>query len=170
MIKMSLSTKEVNQAIKQIEKKSTQYKGNLSRVVFKGALDIESDAKSRSPVNEGRLRSGIVSKLDRKNISADVVSTADYSAFMEFGTKTKVSVPAGYDKLASQFRGSKQGKFGDLLKAISDWASKKGIDEEAVYPIALSIARKGVPAKPFLIPSYERQRPRIIQGLKKAKI
>jgi hypothetical protein len=52
------------------------------------------------------------------------------------------------------------------------WVKRKGIgdgknDRGLAYVIARSILQKGMRPQPFLIPSYETEKPKLIQRLKK---
>jgi hypothetical protein len=54
-------------------------------------------------------------------------SKLSYAPYIEFGTGGKVTIPAGYEQFASQFKGSKGGTFAQLLKApLIEWVKSKG--------------------------------------------
>lgn len=59
-------------------------------VTEKAARDIERDAKAFAPVDTGNLRSSIGTDLtvDASRISATIGATADYAAYVEYGTST----------------------------------------------------------------------------------
>ena len=58
-----------------------------------------------------------------------------------------------------------------MVDALALWVKRKGIgggkDKSIAYAIAISILRKGLRPQPFLIPSYETEKPKLIQRLKK---
>jgi hypothetical protein len=51
---------------------------------------------------------------------------ATYGAFVEFGTKGKARVPAGFEDVAARFKGFK-GNGGKLYDAIYQWVKRKGL-------------------------------------------
>ena len=119
------------------------------------ADSIVADAKQRAPVNFGQLRLSIAKTDATIQLNRSLIfSNAPYSAFVEFGTGSKVKVPPGFEKLASEFKGKGGGSFDDFLDNIRDWCKKKGIDEKLAYPIAVSILRTGIKPQPYFIPAY----------------
>jgi HK97 gp10 family phage protein len=138
------------------------------------ALNIQSGAKRLAPVNMGQLRNSIYLKeqsLD-KGFVFTVGSNASYAPYVEFGTGGKVSIPAGFEDLASSFKGKKEGKFKDMVEALTLWVRRKGIgggnDKSIAYAIAISILKKGMRPQPFLIPAFETEKPKMISNIKKA--
>lgn len=64
-------------------------------------------AKQDAPVNHGVLRNGITMRSIGL-MNSDVYSNASYSAYVEWGTGAKVSVPAELADYALGFKGQKQ--------------------------------------------------------------
>lgn len=108
--------------------------------------DYVSKAVEAAPRNNGILIQGI--SAIHETLNHEVVSQASYSAYVEFGTRAKVSVPADLQAYASQFRGSR-GSSVDAKKAIYDWCKAKGIPPEAWYPIFKKIMTVGINPHPF---------------------
>jgi HK97 gp10 family phage protein len=75
--------------------------------VLDAAQQWEERAKLDAPVDKGFLRSGITSKFTGR-MSAEVYSNEEYSPYVEWGTGTRVKVPADLQKYAIQFKGKKQ--------------------------------------------------------------
>lgn len=119
------------------------------------AEDIANQAKLRAPVDMGQLRQSIgkTTARDGYNVSF-VFANTPYAAFVEFGTGARVAIPKGFEQMASEFRGKKSGNFDSFLDAIREWCARKGIDPKLAYIIAVSILRKGLKPRPYLIPSY----------------
>ena len=174
-VKAFISTTEINKALKNIDIKNDDIRENIMNELNKTGLDVESKAKQFAPVSDGLLRASIQSAYATLTdlmvtIKAGGQTTGglvNYAPYVEFGTKKKVKVPSGYQQLASQYKGGTGKKFADLQRAIARWAHKKGIPEEAVFPISMSIAKNGIPAQPFLIPAFEGEKNKLVQRLKK---
>lgn len=103
------------------------------------SFDMERLAKNAAPVNIGFLKNNI-SSAKVADLAYEFVSQADYSAYVEFGTKTYVRVPKGLESYAAQFRGKGEGK--------------------------LSLAKKGIKPQPFFFPAYFTVRPQLLKRLK----
>ena len=121
------------------------------------AFQIEADAKKLAPKNFGKLAQSI-SHLEVKPALYKVTVNELYGAYMEFGTGTKVSVPAEFADMAATFKGKKQGTFKQGLEAIKVWCKAKGIPEEAAYLIFAKILGAGVNPQPFLYPAWTKGR------------
>ena len=117
------------------------------------AFQIEADAKKLAPKNFGKLAQSI-SHAKVKHALYKVTVNEFYGAYMEFGTGSKVNVPAEFADMAATFKGKKQGTFKQGLEAIKVWCKAKGIPEEAAYPIFAKILGAGVNPQPFLYPAY----------------
>jgi hypothetical protein len=75
--------------------------------VLDAALLWEEKAQLAAPVGQGFLKAGIRGFMTG-NLQAEVVSNVLYSAYVEWGTGTRVSVPADLKDYAIQFKGKKQ--------------------------------------------------------------
>ena len=175
-MKAFIRKSEIQKVVKRLNLSDARIRTQIGDALGYAGLNVESQAKVNAPVNLGRLRSSIQHDLDRKNLSVSIKAGGAspkgdlfYAPFVEFGTKRKVRVPAGYSQFAAQYKGSRRGNFQQLLKAIAQWVKDKRIDPEATFPIALSIAKNGIRAQPFLIPAFERERQPLLQRLKKIK-
>lgn len=116
-----------------------------------------------------------------------LVSRMTYSAYVEFGTKSRTQIPPGLESFAAGFKGGGQGDYFDFLNAILDWVNRKGIaarfsvqthkrlktsagDRENLIQIAeeiaFSIIRHGVHPHPFFFPAVEQEKPKMIQRIR----
>lgn len=160
--------KGIQDSLKGIDKKLRQDVGDE---INASALKILTDAKRLAPVNFGQLRNQIA--LEPINdLTFAVEAKASYSPYVEFGTGPQVNVPADFTSYAAQFKGKKGGKFKDFVDALTLWVKRKGIgdgknDKGLAFVIARSILLKGMRPQPFLIPSYEMEKTKLIQRLKK---
>ena len=145
----------ISNLLKQIDSFGNDAKRMAVAITNSTADSIVADAKQRAPVNFGQLRLSIQNTTATIQLNRSLIfSNAPYSAFVEFGTGSKVKVPPGFEKLASEFKGKGGGSFDDFLDNIRDWCKKKGIDEKLAYPIAVSILRTGIKPQPYFIPAY----------------
>lgn len=123
---------------------------------------VRNDAVVLAPADEGGIRQAI--HVDKGNLSVAIVVTKDYAAYMEFGTRKfaaayVATLPADWQSYAAQFQGKGGGTFAEFIKAIMAWVKRKGIDDKAAYPIALSILRNGVRPHPYIYPSIQKNLP-----------
>src|SRR5690554_3280380 len=96
------------QGMDKLQKKLNDLPKKLQR-----EIDAEIDASANNihaeqirlvPVDEGRLKQSLsVKRL--AVMERELVSNVFYASYMEFGTKTKVQVPAGLQEFAAQFKG-----------------------------------------------------------------
>ena len=99
------------------------------------ALEIETDAKQRCPVDTGRLRSSIKAIYDRKTFTAGVFTDVEYAPDVEFGSDKE---------WVGTFKASKSGK-----KTLED-GTKISWKKGKKY----NVTHKRKIAQPFLYPAY----------------
>lgn len=148
--KFEIRVENLNVVLQKIKKAKENIITKIEEEFVKTGINIESEAKNNAPVNFGILRSSIYSRNVKDAII--VGAKANYAGFVEFGTKSKKKIPAGYEDLAKQRQNSDKVNFEDIQK----WAQRKGISQEYVYPIFLSILEKGIKPQPFLVPAIEK--------------
>lgn len=164
-----MKAKGVNRIKKMFANKGKELNRKSNDLVSATALIGRSVAVQKAPSAFGKLRQGINIKTNR--LKAKVFSQAEYSVYVEFGTGKKVRIPSytpePLKKAAALMRSGRGGNFDDFLTRLSRWARLKGIPNEAVYPIALSILRNGVEPQPFMRPAFIAARKHLILGLKR---
>ena len=70
------------------------------------ADDMVTDAKLKAPVDLGQLRLSIGHTTARVGYNKSFFfANAPYSAYVEFGTGGRVSIPKGFEELAARFKG-----------------------------------------------------------------
>lgn len=154
----------INALTKRLKRLGKEVADDADKVMGYSARVVERDAKKNVTVDTGDLRASI--HLIDKFLDKEVKTEKTHAPFVEFGTKSKVEVPQGLESYAMQFKSS-GGNFADLLEAIQGWCSRKGIDAQFAYPIALRIAQNGVSARPFLFPAYFKEIPKTRKQLEK---
>lgn len=87
---MDIDTAELNKLIADLSAGSARVAAKASTVVRKAALDVEAEAKRLAPVDTGFLRNSIGSTItgDSGSVTAEIGPTADYGAYLEFGTRS----------------------------------------------------------------------------------
>lgn len=139
--------------LQDIERYGEEIRFKVSAELRATAQQVVREAKRRAPSNMGALRRGINFKT-HDDLNYEIISSADYSAFVEWGTKKKVIVPVELANFAQQFHGIKRLQGGTLgfRQAIYEWCRKKGIEKKFWYFIFISIAKRGIRAQPFFFP------------------
>ena len=185
MIKIKLDG--IKGTIADVERiaKDSQQRTKIALVDF--GTKVEADAKRDAPADEGKLRNSINSVYRDGEVSINV--TADYAAFMEFGTrkfaaKYVATLPADWKAYAATFKGGGGGSFDQFIQAIMAWVRRKGIgadttssgnvsnsrssldkQQQAAYWIAINILQNGIKPKPFLFPAVKRHTPELIKDI-----
>jgi hypothetical protein len=158
--------------INKIDKMSADAQIDVQLALNDWADRTSMDAKqlvSSNSSDEGGLLNSIHPQYGK--MTASVVASANYAAYIEFGTRKFAAayvgtLPADWAQYASTFKGKGTGSFKEFLKAIMGWVKRKGIDEKAAYPIARKILRDGIKARPFLYPSAQKNLPLLKEDLK----
>ncbi len=115
----------------------------IQRAVSVAAINVEMGAKMRCPVDTGRLRSSIGIRWSVDRMGASVGTNVVYAMAIEFGLPGGVMTP----------------KSGRVMRWI-------GPDGNPVY--ARSVRMPPRPARPFLFPAWEAERPRFIAAVTEA--
>lgn len=159
-----MSLKGLKEVLKSLDKFGDVAIQEIGETTQNVAKEIEANAKILAPKDKGSLHKTIYNeKVDELNYK--VVSPQKYSAYVEFGTGKKVSVPSELSEIASKFKGQ-GGSFKEGLQSIKDWCRNKGIDESAAYPIFMSILRNGISPQPFMYPSWKKGQTQYVIDLK----
>lgn len=133
-----------------------QLSGEVDEVVGLAAAEWELRAEQDAPVDQGHLRGQITHKKNSQ-MNWEVVSPVEYSAYLEWGTRTRVNVPADLQAYASQFRSTGQS---GAKKMIYAWMDRVGIPKDKQWFVFISIMVKGIHPHPFFFkqgPLVEQQ-------------
>lgn len=133
-------------------------KTEVSHAVKDAGDTWEERAKLAAPTDQGLLKGSITSKRTGE-MSAEVTSPAEYSAYIEWGTKTRVKVPSELQAYAAQFRGGGKGA-GNARLMIYAWMNRVGIPKERQWFVFISIVTKGIHPQPYFFiqrPFVEKQ-------------
>ena len=154
MAKISLKIKGLDELKKKLGKQGQEIVLiEIRDEIEISANKVRNEAIKRVPVDQGYLRNSIT--VEGRDMLWIVYASAGYAAYQEFGTKSKVEIPAEMQEVASQFKGKKlsEGKF---KEAIADWMRRKGIPEEALWPIMAKLMSVGVNPQPFMYPGFRQ--------------
>lgn len=125
--------------------------------------EMELGAQRDAPKDQGLLANEITSFQDAP-LRWSLVSQASYSAFVEFGTKSQVQIPAGLEAEAAKHRGSPGGSL-SAKQAIFQWCARHGIEQKFWYPIFVSIMVNGIRPRPFFFKQLEAEKPILLNRL-----
>jgi HK97 gp10 family phage protein len=163
----------LSDVLKKLETLDAKVQEGIKDEISASALNIQSGARRLAPVNFGQLRNSIYLKEQKveKGIVFTVGAKASYAPYVEFGTGGKVSIPAGFEELAGSFKGKKGGKFEDMVEALMRWGIAKGYIKagkgarQHAFFMAIKILKRGLEPQPFLIPSFEAEKPKLIKNI-----
>ena len=161
-----ISQKELKRLAKQINDFNLKKTKQMQQLTELAGINITSKAKSKAPRYQSRLVNSIHPEVGRKKLSTRVVTDVEYAAFVEFGTKSKAKIPPELSSTAEKFKQTNSINFDEFYKDIKKWCKKKGIDEKAAYPIAISIIKNGQNAQPFLYPAFKDEVKKYMNAIK----
>jgi HK97 gp10 family phage protein len=121
------------------------------------ALEGRNEAVKKAPAAFGKLRQQIgIESIN--NYEKKVVSNADYSAYVEFGTGGKVDFPPEWEDIARQAKAKKgsTGSFDDGVEAVAEWCRLKGIDQKNAPSILFFLMKDGQEPRPFMFPAWQK--------------
>lgn len=165
MITADVNSKDLLRVLNKLESAEKEVRVKAEFEIERSARKIEAQAKRNAPTGaSNRLKTSI--DVRGSGLSREVYTDVKYGPYMEFGTKKRRKIPPGLEGYAMQFKGG-GGSFEDFEASLKLWAKRKGIPEEEVYPIMMSILHKGVKAQPFLFPAFFAEQPQLLKRLKK---
>ena len=169
-----MATRGINRVVSDIRRFGENAIQAINSETEAVANQISSNAKTLAPKNFGKLAQSI--SVEKKSDDLYIVKVNEkYGAFMEFGTGSKVQVPAEFKDIANSLKGQRSGQtFDQGLESIKIWCRAKGIDEKAAYPIFAKILGAGINPQPFLYPAwikgkkdYQNNLERVLKSLNK---
>lgn len=155
---------KINQASKEIQ---AEVAGELQVAAFKFRDDSKRALAQNNTVGSSALLSRSINATSQNQFNWTVAAGVFYAPFIEFGTKGKTVIPAGFEDVAAQFKGYEGGKFPEFIESIKLWVKRKGIGvtynvktrrknrqtkdelDSIAYLIARSILRHGINPQPF---------------------
>jgi hypothetical protein len=154
----------VEQAINKLKNVKDDIVQEIDDEVAAGVEKMARQAKRDAPKDTGFL-TGKISAVPIKPLEWELVAQSNYAAYMEFGTKGFVDIPAGLEQYAAQFKGSNNSGGVKLKDAIYAWCKRKGIPKERWWFIYRQIRDKGVKPHPFFFRNVFAVRPEIVRNI-----
>lgn len=117
------------------------------------ATKIQSDAISNAPKDIGGLAASIVVEGEKNKYTIAV--NAPYAPYVEFGTRTKFddSIIKEWREEAEKFRDPTGVSRDEAILRISEWARRKGIEEDKISAVVFHILTYGIRSQPFFRPA-----------------
>jgi HK97 gp10 family phage protein len=189
-----LYIKGLDQLNARLKDLSHDLKEEIDAEMSASATNIAKAASAKAPKGRGKL-GGAVKEDITQPFSKKIVVHSNYAAFQEFGTGKKVSVPAGFEAVASGFKKKMDGAtFAKFVENIEGWMKRKGItaatlitqvksgarrgqfkkvggdaqkaaNKHLAYIIAINILKNGLKPQPFLIPAFLDEKPKLIKKI-----
>lgn len=186
---LSIKLNGLDNLIATVEKTAKRAEAETKVALTKFVKNTETEAKRLAPANEGRLRNSVNGTVD--GFTAKITVTADYAAYLEFGTRKfaaryVATLPQDWQSYAATFRGKGGGTFDQFIQDIMQWVRQKGIGglktksgrtseskssldamQQAAYAIALNILQNGIRPQPFVYPAVTKNTPALEADIKK---
>ena len=96
----------INKLLKQIDSFGEDAQRLAVAITNSTTDNMVADAKQKAPVDLNQLRLSIGKTTARVGFNKSFFfANAPYSAYVEFGTGGKVSIPKGFEELAARYKG-----------------------------------------------------------------
>lgn len=164
----TISIKGVERVINQIKKAQKELQKTVVKAIDEVVDKMIEEAKKNAPEDLGNLI-GSIGKEEKDGWTIVMFVKEAHGAFMEFGlagtenVMSNLNIPEEMEEEARKFKGYKGGNFDEFVKNIEEWCGRKGIDQEFAHIIALNILNKGLAARPYFHPAYEKFKPEVIK-------
>lgn len=156
--------------LKELKKKFGRIPQNVTEevdgVMSIAANDYVNKAVADAPVDQGILKNEI-SSFKEKELTYVVVSGAEWSAFIEFGTRSRVQIPSDLTAYAAQFKNAKISS-GDAKQRIFDWCKRVGLPEKAWYSVFINVMTIGIYPHPFFFKHRDEVYKQLLEDIKPA--
>jgi hypothetical protein len=144
---------DITDAIRRLNQTPEVMAAELRRAMTASLLLVEADARVGAPHDTRRLAGSISHRIDGGGLQpiGHVGPSVGYGATVEFGRRAGARMPPV------------QALFGWVQRHFH--APRERVTEATLFAeafaLARAISRRGIPARPFLVPAYEKNRPQI---------
>lgn len=162
---MSVKVIGLNETLERLRKLPENLQLEIKTEIRNSANEWVGLAKRDVQANSGdtgNLASQI-STFQLDELSWEVVSGASYAGFVEFGTRSRVEIPAGLEDVASEVKSQKGEGSLSAKEAIYKWLARKQIAPELWWPIFISLMTKGMHAHPYFFKQRAIVEPKLLQ-------
>lgn len=146
-----LELKGIDKVLKKYGRIPKQIEAEADAEFAAAANTMANRAISDAPTDQGALKNQI-SSVRHGMMNHETVSAAPHSAYIEWGTRTRVQVPPELQKVAAQYKGASSGK--NAQEMIYEWCRRNGIERGLWWPIFISIMTKGIHPHPFFFKNF----------------
>jgi len=110
------------------------------RGITRSVIQIEADAKRTVPTDTHTLQRSITHEVtaSANDVTGRVGTNLQYAPVVEFGRSAGATMPPP--------------------DALTGWLARHGMDASAAFVVARSIGRRGIRARPYLMPALEKNR------------
>ncbi|GMQ61198.1 MULTISPECIES: HK97 gp10 family phage protein [Vallitalea] len=117
---------------------------NIERALYKGGLQVESDAKLLVIVDTGHLRASIATRLisTQSKTVVEIGTNLEYAAIIEFGSSPHFPPVDALEPWVKRV----------ILNGVEAY---EGEAKDVAYAVAKNISKWGTQARPFLQPAYD---------------
>jgi len=135
-VKAKVSVEGIEEVKRALKEMGEEKRKQVEQEVYASALDVQTEAKGNLKDMQtwdlGNLANSILVDKLEGGLAADIGPTAPYGVYVEHGTKPHFPPP----------------------DALEGWAKRHGF--KSTWPICLAIAKRGTPARPYLVPAWEK--------------
>lgn len=142
MIQLNLDTQLLRQAFRRAPGKLRQ---EMRLALLRSVQEMARTARRNAPKAHSILTNSIGSSVAADGLSAEVRATAQYARYVEDGTG-----PGGRPPIRTMI---------DWIKIHRITPNQPGMSErDLAFVLSRSIAIRGTPAQPFMLPAFNRHR------------
>lgn len=161
MAKFKVELKGYRELQKQLKQLPKSVSKEIDGEIGAATMEIRQRAIEDAPADQGLLKSEIVN-VKESDLNWSVYSQADYSEYVEFGTRSKVRIPEGAEQLGISSKKSSL----SAKEAIFAWCKRKGIEENLWYPIYRKLMTVGMEPHPFFYKQLPIVEPKLIKQIR----
>lgn len=134
------------EVIRALQRLSDEKKNRVKGEVYASGIDVQREARQKLRDQRtwdlGNLANSIIIDPVEGGMVSEVGPTAPYGPYVEYGTRPHFPPP----------------------DALEGWARRHGFS--SAWPICKVIAKRGLPARPYLIPAWEAVKEKFLKRIK----
>lgn len=160
MIKIGNTSTQIQKLRKELDDKSELLDNNLFDALNQFSLLFSALANTNLGKKNFNLTGSVQPFLSKRNLTGGAQVDELYGAFLEFGTRSQVSVPSEFNDIAKQYKNAKFNSGVSFKEAIERWiVTKLGKTQEEAkqisFPIMMKILKVGTRPQPYMYPAFK---------------